>query len=82
MYGNAVGTLPGPGEGCGPGESASWPIPVPARARSCHLLAVMGQDEGRLRVIRLAVRPCSAPPPAPEPGPRPRADDTPWRGGR
>lgn len=48
---------------------ASWQVPVPATGRRWRLVAVAGQEHGRLRVIRTPVR--AGQTPAPAPGPRP-----------
>lgn len=45
------------------GEVAQWRVPAPARARRCRLLAAIGQPDGRLRLVSLAVAP--VPPCAP-----------------
>lgn len=39
------------------GEVAQWRVPAPAKARYCQLLATIGQQDGRLRLISLPVAP-------------------------
>jgi hypothetical protein len=41
----------------GPGDGACWSVPAPASGRHCHMVAVIGQSGGRLRVITLPVAP-------------------------
>jgi hypothetical protein len=62
----------------GPGETGHWPVPAPGRGGRggrCHLVAVIGQAGGRLRVIRLPVAPAGTGTAARITGWRPWLDD-------
>lgn len=59
----------------GAGETGHWPVPAPGRGGRCHLVAVIGQAGGRLRVIRLPVAPAGTGTAARSTGGRPWLDD-------